>query len=163
MSGPLLLGPAQIALMARQTSIIVGTRDARRQPHVVRAVGSRWGAEGRLAVLLPRAGSEAVLADLRDNRCIAVVFSEPTTHQTLQVKGRDAEVADGRDEELALAARYLEGFANEIGQLGFPAEVARTILCHDGDLVVVHFTPTEAYEQTPGPSAGAPLPPGGST
>lgn len=146
---------AAAALLARRTSIIVGTRDAAHQPHLVRAVGCRIEAGSRkLRVLLPADGSASLLADLASNGCIAVVLSEPSTHRTLQVKGIDASVEDATPEDFELAARYLEGFVDEIGTLGFPAAVAQTMLRFDGPLQVVRFTPTEGFEQTPGPAAG---------
>jgi hypothetical protein len=155
-----MLGPAQTALMARPVSIIVGTSDAAHRPHVTRAAGGRLADDGRsVTVLLPRTGSDQVIADLQANGRIAVVFSEPTTHQTLQLKGRDAVVGACTPQHEALAARYLEGFIDEIGRLGFTAEVAHTILCHEGGLVPVHFTVEEAFEQTPGPTAGSRLSP----
>jgi hypothetical protein len=161
MSEPPTLGPQQTALMERRVSIIVGSSDAAHRPHVTRAAGGRLEADGRrVTVLLPRAGSEAVIADLQANGRIAVVFSEPTTHQTLQLKGRDAVVGScSTPQDEALAARYLEGFIDEIGRLGFTAEVAHTILRHDGELLPVQFTIDEAFEQTPGPSAGSRLSP----
>ena len=91
------------------------------------------------------------------NRRIAVVFSEPSSNRTLQLKGHDAVVATCGPDDAALARRHLDGFAAAIGRLGFAHEVAQTLLAHDPELVAVHFTIAEAYEQTPGPSAGKPL------
>lgn len=155
---PSPIGPEQAALMARPVSVIVGSRDAQQRPHVMRAVGCRLAPDRRrITVLLTRAGSTQVLADLLANGRIAAVFSEPSSHHTLQVKGRDAQVAPCGPEDTALSQRYLLAFADEIGRLGFAAEVAHTMLRHDDDLVAVHFTPCEAYDQTPGPQAGQPL------
>jgi hypothetical protein len=154
------IGPEQVALLARRVSIIVGTRDAALRPHLMRAVGARLSDDRRrVTVLLPQAGSADVLADLRANGRIAVVFSEPSSHQTLQVKGDDANVTACGPDDRALAARTLEGFVGEIATLGFAPEVAHTILGHDDDIVAVHFTIAEAFEQTPGPAAGERLPP----
>lgn len=155
---PTPIGPEQAALMARPVSVIVGSRDAQLRPHVMRAVGCRLSADRRrITVLLTRAGSAQVLADLQANGRIAVVFSEPSSHRTLQVKGSDAEIAACGPDDAALAQRYLLDFAGEIGRLGFAAEVAQTMLRHDDDLVAVAFTPCEAFDQTPGPQAGQPL------
>lgn len=157
---PSPIGPEQVALLARRVSIIVGTRDAALRPHVMRAVGARLADDRRrLTVLLPQAGSDDVLADLRANGRIAVVFSEPSSHHTLQVKGDDAVVGACGSGDRALAARTLEGFVGEIATLGFAPEVAHTMLGHDDDLVAVAFTIAEAFEQTPGPAAGERLPP----
>jgi hypothetical protein len=107
---------------------------------------------------LPQARSSGrVLDDLRDNGQVAVVFSQPSNNRTLQVKGTDAVVAACDADDEALAARYLQGFVDEIGQLGLAAEVAHTMLGHDGGLVAVRFSVAAAFEQTPGPGAGRPL------
>lgn len=158
-SPPSPIGPEQAALMQGAVSIIVGSRDAAHRPHLMRALGCRLSADRRrVSVLLAAGSSGEVLADLRANGQIAVVFSQPTTDRTLQLKGHDATVAPCTADDAALAERYLQGFVDEIGKLGFTAEVAHTILWHDRDLVAVHFTVAAAFEQTPGPTAGAPLP-----
>jgi hypothetical protein len=108
-------------------------------------------------VLLPCGAGAQVIADLRANGRIAVVASQPTTNRTLQIKGGDATLQPCSAEDEALADAHLEGFIDEIGRLGFTAEVARTVHRHDSGIVAVAFTVAEAYEQTPGPQAGAPL------
>lgn len=155
---PSPIGPEQAALMTHRVSIIVASRDANLHPHLMRALGCRVSGDRRRVTLLMAEGrSRRVLDDLRANRRIAVVFTEPSSNRTLQLKGDDAEVRACGDDDGALAERYLQGFIDEIGQLGFAAEVAHTILGHDDDLVAVHFTVAEAFEQTPGPDAGRPL------
>ena len=156
---PSPIGPEQAALMTHRVSIIVASRDADQRPHLMRALGCRLSADRRrVTVLMAQGRSRRVLDDLRSNGRIAVVFTEPSSNRTLQVKGEDAEVAACGDDDAALAGRYLQGFVAEIGELGFAPEVAHTILGHDDDLVAVHFTVAAAFEQTPGPTAGQPLP-----
>lgn len=152
------IGPEQAALINRRVSIMVGSRDGGLRPHLLRAVGCRLSADRRRATLLvPQGSSGEVLNDLRDNGQIAVVFSEPSSHRTLQVKGHDASVAPCGPDDAALAERYVLGFVAEIGALGFAADVAHTLLSRHDTLVAVHFTIAEAFEQTPGPAAGEPL------
>jgi hypothetical protein len=152
---PSPIGPEQAALITRRVSIIVGSRDARHCPHLMRAVGCRLSEDRRrVTLLMPQGSSRAVLDDLRDNGQIAVVFTEPSSNRSLQLKGGDAAVRPCEPDDAALAERYLEGFVDEIGQLGFAAEVAHTMLGHDDALTAVHFTIAAAFEQTPGPAAG---------
>ncbi len=156
---PVTIGPEQAALMRRPVSVLVGSRDAAHRPHLMRAVGFRVAADGSvLRVLLPAGRASAVLADIRANGEVAVVFSEPSTHRTLQVKGRDARVEPPGPDAAAIAADYLRGFSEEITSIGFPAIVAQRIAgTADEALVEVVFTPTEAFDQTPGPQAGCAL------
>ena len=152
------IGPEQAALMARRVSVIVGSRDASNRPHVMRAVGCRLSADRlRVTVLMPQTSGRAVLDDLRNNGQIAVVFSEPTSHLTLQLKGHDATVAPCEAGDAALAEAYLHGFVEELGQIGLPAAVAHTMLRPGDTLVAVHLSVAAALEQTPGPAAGEPL------
>jgi len=153
---PPLIGPQQAALVRRQVSIIVASRDAAHRPHLMRAVGCRLRDDlRRVTVFLSGSASRQLLADLHACGLVAVVFSEPSTTQTLQLKGSDAVVESLQDGDEALAQAYLEGFIDEIGAIGFPRHVAEAILGHPpGDLVAVSFTPSAAFEQTPGPQAG---------
>ena len=154
------LSAEQAAWLANPVSMIAASRDALLRPHLMRAVGCRLTPDRRrVTVLLPRDRSAELLADLRDNRQVAVVFSEPASNRTLQLKGTDATVAEPGPEDEALARRYLAGFSAHIGALGLPPEVAQTILGHEGGLVAVHFDIAEAFEQTPGPAAGRRLAP----
>ncbi len=161
---PPLIGPEQAALIARRVSVIVAGRDAAHRPHLMRAVGRRLSPDlRRVTVFLPAATSAQVLADLRANGLIAVVFSEPSTNRTVQLKGSDAVVTTLEAGDEAIVERYLQHFIDEIGELGFRENVARTILkAAPEDLVAVHFTPQAAFEQTPGPKAGEALPVAGS-
>jgi hypothetical protein len=155
---PSPIGHEHAALIARRVSIMVGSRDAQLRPHLMRAVGCRLSADWRRAtLLLPQGSSGQVLDDLRDNGQIAVVFSEPSSNRTLQLKGHDATVTPCGPDDATLAECYVQGFVAEIGHLGFAADIAHTILSHDDTLLAVHFTIAEAFEQTPGPAAGEPL------
>jgi len=162
------IGPQQAELIGRRVSIIVGSRDAALRPHLMRALGCRLSADRRVLTVWinPRPAAQ-VLADLRANGRIAVVCSEPTTHRTLQLKGDDAQVLECGDDGEALVERHLQRFTDELADIGLPAEVARTLLRRDDGLVALRFTVRQAYDQTPGPQAGAALhaaaAPGGAT
>lgn len=162
MSVPLVpcLGPEQLALIRRRVSIIVASRDAGQRPHLMRAMGCRLSDDLReVTVFLSASSSRQVLADLRANGLIAVVFSEPSSNLSLQLKGDDAAIRPVEPGDHALVQAYVRQFAVEIGQLGFPEHVAHTLFAHAPDeLVAVHFTPRHAFEQTPGPNAGEALP-----
>lgn len=111
-----------------------------------------------MTLFLFAAQSGALLANLRANGTIAVVFSEPTTHRTLQLKGRDASVALMERTDAQILVAYRKGFAEELAGLGYQEVFARTLLgCTTGDVVAVSFTVAEAFVQTPGPKAGTPL------
>jgi len=154
------IGPEQAALMQRRVSINAASRDDQLRPHLMRAMGCRLSpALDEVTLFMSASSSTDVLADLRANGLIAVVFSEPSTDRTLQLKGRDARIGPLAHDDLPCVQHYIERFADEIAALGFDRDVAKTLFDHDGidDLVAVSFRPLEAFEQTPGPNAGMPL------
>jgi hypothetical protein len=157
--GDVVISPELLAVMDRGVSVIVGSRDAARRPTLMRAVGSRIAAQGReVTVYLSRPQSRQVLDDIAANGQVAVVFSEPSTHRALQLKASRATLRPARPDEAPLLARYLASMEHEIRQVGFPAEVTRAMLaCRLEEVVAVTFEPEQAFDQTPGPRAGAPL------
>jgi hypothetical protein len=158
-AAPPLIGLEQLALMQRRVSIIVASRDAALRPHLMRAMGCRLSPDARRVTLfLCALTSKHVIEDLRSNRLIAVVFSEPSTSRSLQLKGDDAVLIPVEAGDHELVQTYIERFVEEIAGLGFAPGVARTLFDHaPGDLVAVGFTPQVGFEQTPGPRAGEAL------
>ncbi|MCH2240748.1 MAG: pyridoxamine 5'-phosphate oxidase family protein [Aquabacterium sp.] len=152
---------ATLPLLQRPVSVLVATRDATHQPHVVRALGLQGPPRSeRIAVLIDGAAAEDTLADVRANRQVAVVFCEPSTHRTVQIKGRDARLEPAGPQDAATARSYIGRMTGEIGLLGFAPQMVEALFSHDpAALQVLSFTPCEAYEQTPGAHAGEPLPP----
>ncbi|HJW33336.1 MAG TPA: pyridoxamine 5'-phosphate oxidase family protein [Holophagaceae bacterium] len=149
----------QAAFLEGGRSINVGSCDAEGRPSLSRALGCRVSREeGRVTVFLARLQCEALLRDIAARGRIAVVFSEPPTHRTLQLKGSDAEVVAIRDGDAAWVEGYVRAFAQELVPLGFIPEVIQAIFaCPPSELAAVTFTPTDAFDQTPGPQAGAQL------
>jgi hypothetical protein len=160
MSGTAPISAEQVALMRRRVSIIVGSRDAAQRPHLMRALGCRIDPDLRqVTVFMGCESARAVLEDVQANGRIAVVFSEPTTHRSVQLKGDDAALRPLEPGDAAIIEDHRRRFGEEIGLLGFPLRVAQTLLEH-GECVAVRFTPQAAFDQTPGPHAGAALTPG---
>jgi hypothetical protein len=99
-----------------------------------------------------------LLADIRDNGAIAIVFSEPSTHRSVQIKGRDAAVAGATETDWRVIDAYRDAFVRELAPMGYDELLIHTLLsCAPADAVALRFTPSEAYLQTPGPGAGTPL------
>ena len=137
-------------------AIQVGTRDARLVPDAVRGVGVRveeGGAE--LTVFLPEATAGRATANLRDNGRIAVCFSRPTDHRTIQVKGRAVAVGEAAASDRPVVERYRPALAQSLAFIGVPFPTAMRMAhwpCH-----AVRVRIEGVYQQTPGPGAGAPL------
>lgn len=142
----------------RFTSMSVAARDAHMRPVVGRALGCRVSADRRRLTLYLSGSREAqLLACLRENGMIALTVTRPTTHQTLQFKGRVLEILPATDADRAEIAAYRQSFVEELASVHYEAAFTRAVLAGDEDCVAVTFEPTAAYDQTPGPKAGTVL------
>lgn len=149
------------AFVQGAVGIVVASRDAALCPSVGRAAGCRVDPDRRaLTILLAASQNAALLDDIRRHRTIAVVFSEPSSHRTVQLKGRDAVECAVVDEDLRAAAAYAQAFDAELARVGFRGGYARALVAYEpGDLVAVRFSAEQGFLQTPGPRAGEPLGP----
>lgn len=154
-----LLDATRADFLTHHVSILVGSCSAECIPSVVRAYGCRVAPDRRsITVFLSVAQSQQVLRDLRAGGGIAVVFSRPRTHQTLQLKGVRTQIAQLEDGDREVMRTYGRSFGEEVGAVGFAGPFQRAIMSGvEDEAVAVTFTPAAAFEQTPGPTAGQPL------
>lgn len=147
------------AFMQGGVSITAAARDDALRTTLARARGCRVAPDRRrVVILMSPSQCAALLSNLRAHGAIAVVFSRPSTHRTLQLKGDDAVVEPVRPDDLAIALRHHEALALDLANIGFGEAFAATLeRCELDDLVAVAFTPRAAFSQTPGPRAGNPL------
>jgi len=138
-------------------SIIVAARADGLATELMQAVGARVNDDGTLSVIVARDEGPLVLRAIDTSRSIAVVFSRPSTHQTVQLKSSDARWAPATEVERAVALGYRSALRNELASVGFGGAYADAIVGASNDLISIRFTPHEAYQQTPGPNAGAAL------
>ena len=140
-------------------SILVAGCDPGNETTVSRAVGCRVTDERRrVTVFVCAAQSGALLADVRANGRIAVVFGDPMTHRAIQLKGADAAVEPLAADDPHLIASYRSRLSARVEPFGFSEVFVRALLSVvPGDVVAIAFTPNGAFSQTPGPKAGAPL------
>jgi hypothetical protein len=159
MTAPSLLSPEHIAMVDRGVSVIVASRDAALRPSIMRGVGSAISADGtQVTVYLRRSQSRQLLQDIGSGGGLAVVFSEPPTHRTLQLKAREATLRPASPADQPQLDRYLASMQCELAPVGYGPQFAAAMLSAPlDDVVAVQFTPESAYDQTPGPRAGAPL------
>lgn len=157
-----LLSEAHAAFIQRHTSMNVAGRDAHKRPALARGLGIRVSPDRRtLTVFLSTTHSGQVLKCLRENGDIAVAVTRPTTHETLQFKGRVREIVPLSDEDRVEMAAYQDSFAAELEPLGYRRDFVRQLLAGSANAVAVVFEPAAMFDQTPGPKAGEKL--GGKT
>ncbi len=146
-------------MIGRGVSVIVASRDLHHRPSVMRAVGCVLEADGTsVTVFLPRPQSRQLLQDLSATGCIAVVFSEPISHRTVQLKATTVALRPAVAADTPALDRYLRSMQHEVGLVGFSrAFVAEMLAYRLDELVAVRFVPTLAFDQSPGPRAGSAL------
>jgi hypothetical protein len=159
MPDAIALDAALAAFVQGGVSLHAASRNAGNVPNLARALGCRVTPDGhRVTVFLQASHCATMLADFRDNGAIALVASQPSTHRTVQLKGRDATLEPLRDDDAVRIARYREAFEGELTSMGYAPQLPRAILAGPrSDFVAVAFTIAAAFEQTPGPGAGTAL------
>jgi hypothetical protein len=152
------LDAARATFVQGPVSVIVATRDADLVPDVVRGCGCRVSRDRRQVTVLVEPGrSSAVMENLAANGMIAVTFSQPSNHRTLQLKGTDARVVRVTAADRAAALQHLAAWSEDLGRIGFTAAFSAALHGGTGEIAAIRFTPSAAYQQTPGPGAGQPI------
>lgn len=154
-----LLDSDTLALLQQPVSINVATRNAENRPAVARAAGYHLAAAGdSLTIFVSSAYNQSLLDNIQANQSLAVVFSRPITHQTIQLKGNDAYIRPLSADDLLAIKAYRDSFTRELHNFGFsPAFCQAIIPPPDDEYIAICFTPERAYSQTPGPNAGKKL------
>ncbi|WP_243302578.1 hypothetical protein [Geothrix oryzisoli] len=156
---PLFLDPDLARFITGGVSINAGSGSAEGLPSLCLAFGCRVDSgTNRLTLFFAAPQAVDLVRDATRSGALAVVFSEPSTHRTLQIKGGDARLAPLGEGDLACVEAYRAAFAQCLVFLGFTEVMVRTLLdCPDEALVALTFTPSALFNVTPGAQAGAPL------
>ena len=136
-----------------------GTRPPPTFPSLCRVLACEVAPDRRrLTVLVSRAQAAQLLQDVGESGRLAVVFSQPSTHRTLQIKGEGARIGPASDRQLAAVRRHRDAFVSEVVPLGFPDSLVRLLLtCDDDDILAISTIPVAVFDQSPGPRAGRKL------
>jgi hypothetical protein len=148
-----------LEFLGHRVMVSLASRDADHVPSVIRCHGFRvYPQTQRLTVYVVARQAERVLADVRATGLVAVVFSEPCTHRTVQIKGENASVGPLEEGDWPLIGAYPDIAVAELGPLGYPeAWIRKVFECTPAQMLSVRFAPGSAFAQTPGPRAGVRL------
>ena len=151
-----LLDETHSEFIQQRVSINVASCNTARVPSLARAFGCRVSPDRRQVIIfLSVQRSEQLLKDMRATGAVAAVFTQPTTHQAIQLKGSDAAIMPLGEGDRALMRAYGAGFVEEIRTLGYRDPFASAMMMAVAEEAVgIRFTPTSAFDQTPGPKAG---------
>jgi hypothetical protein len=128
-------------------TILVGTRDAALTPEITRG----WG-----PTILPDGHTmDVCVSNLRDHDELAVTFSHTATYKTVQLKGRFLDSGEPTAQDWEAFERQKNIFLEQTKVHGVSLSIASRLFTPD--LIRLRFVVHEAFEQTPGPGAGAKL------
>ncbi|MDQ8023347.1 MAG: hypothetical protein REI94_16030 [Moraxellaceae bacterium] len=156
------LSPDQIAFFSAGIAHQIGSVTPEGRPCLVRGLAADIEDDGRVVVLLSGASGFEVLEAIRATRWIALNMTSPATYRSMMLKGSDAVAAAAGASFRGLLETRHAAFRTNLIPLGFTLEYTSSwYSLPDEDIVAIRFTPTLAWNQTPGPGAGQALPLGG--
>jgi hypothetical protein len=153
------LAPHFARFVQSGVSICVGACETGRHPVAGLGLACRMTGDGRLRLVLRRRGNERLLAAIADGSPVAVTFTQPTTHRSIQLKASRADVAAPGPEDEGHRARQHLALRDELVAIGYSNTLATTYrACEGEETAIIVFAPEDAFVQTPGPGAGSALP-----
>src|SRR5688572_22692208 len=138
-----------------EVTVYIATRDADLQPEAGFAWGPRLVSDDELEVFVDREASAKIVANLRENRQVAVTLSSPITYRSLQLKGWCADIREPATEDAAWVDRHRTMVTEALRARGLPAHVSRTFWSRD--VLKLRCMIEARFDQTPGPGAGGKL------
>ncbi|MBX3582458.1 MAG: hypothetical protein KF810_11210 [Rhizobiaceae bacterium] len=155
-----ILTPDVVSFCESGVSIAMSSCDEYGNPVVGRALGCRVDGSGKVRLVLRTEANQEVLGAVDCNAGLAVTFTQPSTHRSLQLKATCARFLEPDPSDLSLAEQRAAALKVELIADGFLAAFAARYCAFDpGQLAAIEFVPTHAFVQTPGPGAGNPLRP----
>jgi hypothetical protein len=151
------LTPPWILHLQDGVSYRLGSSTADGRPEISRALAAQALPDGRIEVLLnPQIGA-ALLRAVEATRRIAFIAAQPGSNRTLHVKGRDAELFAPGTAHQETFERCRDRFIARVEPFGFQRQVLLDMMYDLGatQLQGLRFTPTGAWDQTPGIGAVA--------
>jgi hypothetical protein len=151
-----MLSEELVAFIEGGQSIHVATRDADLRPDGARAVAAFVEPDRvHMTVFVPEAALHRVLPNLEANGDAAVVFGRPTDDNACQVKGRFVGQRPATEADRPAMLAQWDRFREKLIQIGVPDALVgswTTWPCR-----AVRLQIHAAFNQTPGPNAGARL------
>jgi hypothetical protein len=143
------------AFLDSGVSMVGASANDELMPEAFRMWGASLGDKGMLRALVSSDAGQT-FEHLREGTLLCMTFTDVLNLRSIQVKGRSigAAEAPGRA-DLACMERYQELLSPKSRLNGTPPSLLEAI--RPRSVFVVSIVVEEAYDQTPGPSAGTPL------
>lgn len=147
-----------VSFIESGVSIVVAVVGATGRAHAGRALAARVLPDATIRVIYPVEGNDAIAAAVQAGGPIAVTFSAPLSHRTLQIKGHSSRPEQHDPLDRAVSQLQGRAFAEVLAAAGHPPTFVQALLDYCASpSKVLSFPAEEAFEQTPGPGAGRTL------
>jgi hypothetical protein len=154
-SGKVLLSDEIVSFIESGVSIIVGVVGAEGRAQTGRALAARVVAGVMIRLVYAVEGNSAVTAAAQVGGAIAVTFSAPLSHRTIQVKGSSCAAVALDPEDQASTEQQTAAFSAILSAIGYPPYFVSAFSDYrSSELRALCFCAEAAFEQTPGPGAG---------
>jgi len=145
-----------IDLLEGGVSVFIGTCNRENHPLAVPGLGASVSKDRReVTVFIHEEWAKGALDNLRDNPEIAVGFSRPIDHVSLQVKGRVTGIVPASEGSRTVPDRYHASYSEQLYMTGVPRNMTKRINVWPASAVT--FEVSSLFLQTPGPGAGKQL------
>jgi hypothetical protein len=149
----MLADEAVLSQLAPGRSVLVGTVDASGWPSCCRGIAIRVDDDRQgVTVYVPVATGAETVANVASTGRIAIVASEPTSHSTLQLKGRTRAVRVAAEHEAEAMDAWFDRFTDVLDAVGLPRGISRAM--NRWPAFAIEVAVEAVFEQTPGPRAG---------
>jgi hypothetical protein len=150
------IGDELKAFVESGVAVLVGTGDARGRPRIDYGWGPRVRPDGvTVDVFLDVERAGCALANLRENKKIALTVADPVSYRSVQFKGTFRGTRAANEDDRAWVQRHREDFVGVTSLVGdSPATIRNMFL---DEVLRLEFVVESAFDQTPGPEAGKAL------
>ena len=150
-----VIDPELKAFLEAGVASQLGTASAAGRPSAVNAWGPRVNTDGTVSVFIDTIRAATPMANLATNPRVAVIFADPMSYRSIQLKGRWRGCSVASPEEERWVARHRDNLASTLALVGDdPASKSNSAW---DELTRIDFDVEHAFDQTPGPLAGRPL------
>jgi general stress protein 26 len=149
------IAPALKEFLESGVAIQVGTAGADGKPHAVTGWGARINEDGTVSIFIEAKRASRPLANLATNPKVAVIFGDPISYRSIQLKGQWRSTAPPSEEDQAWVVRHRDLFASSTALVGDNPNSIRNLWMDE--VMRIDFDVQQAFDQTPGPEAGRPL------
>ena len=151
----------EAAFIQSGLALIAGSRSVENRPSSALVLACRVSADGQqLSLVIRPSQCPQFLLDVRETGMVAFACTEVISHRSLQIKGSDAKVVPVSAGDFGEIVAQTSAFVETVVSAEHLSDPMMRAYVHFDlhDLAVVTFTPSEVFNQTPGPVAGVQIP-----